>query len=421
LKPDRILDEIVGFYVQSKDFNGIPLDELPHRLRCSWPDLLAPLVQLIKAKKVTLTFSSVFVNPHIKAFPDLSPSQQIQKLKSEGPVGICAYPTASVIQSAVNVAQYEDRPFTKRLVLGEPQLLPLYFDLTVLERYYADPRYQFEFRDYYGSISISDLYYESESLPQRDKVFLKTFGLGYDPQDNRVVCVFLRYLFGLSPEHQQVWNAYLLPTACKMADDYYRNTILGEWAEGMSIYEAFLQEQVCINDMSRLIGRPPLFRETYRDDRPRQFSLFLRPTRSNYYNFILLLDKLISSNINKDFFRGEIPLDKEIHRRDGKIESQQRGTLTLLNDWLRTKWRVEDDSGFEEIVQPLKKVRTLRQKPVYNISEDEFDPEYYRKQEELMVEVYGALRLIRLLFANHPKVRGYKVPDWLYKGKIKPY
>ena len=35
-----------------------------------------------------------------------------------------------------------------------------------------------------------------------------------------------------------------------------------------------------------------------------------------------------------------------------------------------------------------------------------------------MIEAYGSIRTLRLMLANHPKTKGYEVPDWLYKGEI---
>lgn len=421
LEANTILREITDFYIGSHDFNGIPITELLRELQFSWPELLDSLIELLKGDKITLTFSSVVANPHIKAFQDLPTSEQVQKLQCEGPEGICAYPTTSVIQSVVDVTTYRDRPFTKRLLLGEPQLEPVYFDLTVLERYYADPRYHFQFWDYGGSISISDPHYESQETAERDKVLLQTFGLGYDSNKNRVIVVFLCDLSDLSPEHQQYWNTYILSAKCKMVEEYYRNNILAEWVDHGSIYQAFLEEQVVINEMSQLMGRPPLFRKTFKDDRPKGFSVFLRPTLNNYLSFVHILDKMIADNINKDFFQNEVPLEEEIRRPDGTIEIRPRATLTLLEDWLQKRIRVEDNTVFDEIVEPLKEVRKLRQKPAHSIQEDEYDRKYHDRQDALISRAYGALRTMRLLFANHPKVKEYKVPDWLYEGKIKLY
>lgn len=407
---EALLKKITDFYSESRDFNGIPVGILLRELKMPWPDLRDSLTQLVKGGKSTLAFSSVSENPHIKRFPDIPAAEQIGKLESESTDGICVYPTTAVLEAMLDTTDYVDRPFTKRLALGEPQLLPVYFDLPVLERYYADPRYNFDFYDYGGSIGISSSHYESRDTAERDKVFLQTFGLGYDPQGNRVVVVFLRYLAGLSPEHQQFWNTYVLSGEYRMVEAYFRNSILGEWTEDASIYDALLEEQVVINEMTKLMGRPTLFRRTFKDDRPREFGTFLRPTRKSFFGFVLLVDKMLSQNINKEFFRNEFA-----------TEVPPRATLNLLDEWLRKTIRVEDPRVIDEIIEPLKEVRKLRQKPAHKIEADEYDREYHRKQNHLMRRAYEAVRTIRLLFANHPSVRGYEVPDWLYQGRIRVY
>lgn len=349
---NRILNEVTDFYISSRDFNGISVTGLLSSRTLSWPDLQNILVQLIKDKKITLTFSSVFVNPHIKAFRDLPIEKQLKKLQKEQPQEICAYPNSSVIKTAVKIKSYDNRPFTKRLLLGEPQLEPIYFDLEVLEKYYNDPRYNFRFYDYGGGISISDKYYESKETAKRDKIFVQTFGVGYDQNMNRVIVVFLRYLSYLSPEHQQFWNIHKCTLECKMSKEYYTNSILGQWVNHCSIYQAFLMEQVVLNDMSKLMARPPLFRKTFEENRPREFSFFLRPTLKNYENFVHLLDKMISDNMNKDFFKIEI--DNET------IEAHSKGTLSILDQWLRKSVKAPDNKIFDEIIQPFKEVRKLR-------------------------------------------------------------
>jgi len=420
---EAILKEITDFYLQSADFNGIPLSTLLERVELLWPQLQQHLTELIEGGKVSLAFGSVQSNPHIKRFPDLPASQQIEKLREENPEGICAYPSAAVLEAVVDVSQYNDRPFTKRLALGEPQLLPVYFDLEVLDRYYADPRYDFLLYDCGGSISISDEHCESEDTADKDKVVLQSFGLGHDPKRGRVAVVFLRYLSHLSPEHQVVWNTYVRNDDCRMVDDYYRMSILGEWPEANSVYSAFLHEQVVINEMARLMGRPPLFTQTFEEgERPKEFSTFLRPTTKNYESFVHVLDKLLSDNINKDFFGSEVQLEDRIQRRDGSIEVRPRGTLSLLEDWLRHRFRLKDDTVFDEIMEPLREVRKLRSSgPAHRLEEDRYDRDCYRKQDELMKRVYMALRDLRLVLTIHPKAKECRVPQWLYEGRIKAY
>jgi hypothetical protein len=56
--------------------------------------------------------------------------------------------------------------------------------------------------------------------------------------------------------------------------------------------------------------------------------------------------------------------------------------------------------------------------PAHEINENTFEQEYFEKQRKLMIEAYSALRLLRLILANHPKTKAYQVPEWLLKGEI---
>jgi len=98
------------------------------------------------------------------------------------------------LNKTVSLDRFQNKPFTRRLLLGEPQLKPAFFHFDVLERYYNDPRYSFQFEDNQGTISITDKHYRSKSMAAKDKVFIQTFGLGYtaSPKSrDRVIVVYL--------------------------------------------------------------------------------------------------------------------------------------------------------------------------------------------------------------------------------------
>src|SRR6185437_8478838 len=174
-------------------------------------------------------FASVSANPHIKRTADLAPIEQLPRLANalHGADQCCAYPSADVIRHATDLSQYDERPFTRRLALAEPQLAPVFFSLDVLKRYFDDPRYHFAFNDYEGSISVVPAHYESSEMRERDKVFLASFGIGYDKHRRRVVAVFLRYLSDLTREHQQSWRSYMVDEPCVINSDYEQSAIWG--------------------------------------------------------------------------------------------------------------------------------------------------------------------------------------------------
>jgi hypothetical protein len=291
----------------------------------------------------------------------------------------------------------------------------------VLDRYYRDPRYHFDFDDFSGSIRITTEHYESQDIAKRDKVLLQSFGIGYDSNRNRVVVAFLRYLSDLSPEHQQIWNAFVVNDKCSMNSDYERATIYGYWPEYCSAYQAFLAEQVEINKLAHLIGKPSLFKKTFEEEkRPKGFIPMLRPTRKNFNEFIQVLDKMISENINRDFFKGDIPLEHQVQRDDGTVVIQRPGTLRLLEEWLSKKYRTADGEDVSrEALAPLREIRKLRQEPAHKLRQDEYDRTYPQRQDKILGEACRALTMLRLILWSHPRAREtYSPPNWLDSDKI---
>ncbi|MED1875488.1 hypothetical protein [Brevibacillus borstelensis] len=409
-----LLDRVIQFYEYSHDFNGIPFWRLIKDLNINKQDATTIIGDLIREKKVTLNFT---LNPHIKQFEDFPIDKQLEVLNDMGENTICVYPTEEILAEHIDPDKHKDKPFTRMLLLGKPQLEPIFFEIEVLENYFVDPRYIIFHSDYSGTIS----YHSDSNMNERDQVLLETFGIGYDENDERVVAVYLRYLSDLTPEHQQRWQTYQVNRKCKIAYAYYQNTVLGEWADEVSIYEAFIEELYHINNMSEKMFGKKLFKKDFKDGRPEHFRTIFRPTLDNYYSFIHVLDKMMSENISKDFFDGVIRLEEETERDDGKIIIRAKGTISLLEEWLRKSVRIQNEEDFDLIFKPFKNIRKLRQKPAHAINKNLYSKEFYKEQNKLIHDCYTAVRMIRLLFANHPAVVGYKVPDWLFEGKITIY
>ena len=256
-----------------------------------------------------------------------------------------------------------------------------------------------------------------------DKALLESYGFSYDDDYNRAVAVFLCYLTDLSPEHQQIWKAKELQGNYKLHPDYYRNMIIGGWGEKVPICSAILKELYIINQMAKAMGRPPLFKVDYGEygeNRPKRFGFLIRPTLEEFNNFILLFDKMLSDNINQDFFQKEVSYKIETERKDGKIQVQQKGKLQILDYWIRRFFITHDWQPWEESIATLRKIRKMRQKPAHIVNEDQFDQKYFKEQREIIIDVYSAIRTLRLMFANHPRVKSAKIeiPDWLQEGKI---
>lgn len=415
---ETIQSKVTEFYLKSRDFNGIQIWNLLSAIGKEWNEIKPVIQDLIKNDSIRITNEETDINPNIirRGFELLE--TQLEKTNTDKPGYICLYPTKSVLKKTVNPSDYNSEPYKLRLALGEPQLSYVSFDLSVLEFYRNNPRYLYENNDIQGHI-----YYNDEKLSESDKVLLQTYGFAYDKDFNRAVAVFLRYLAKLTPEHQQIWKAKELPGNFKLHPDYYRSAIMGEWGERVSICQAFLEELFIINQMCEVMDRPHLFRNDYKEngeDKLKKFHFLIRPTLEEFNSFVLLFDKMISDNINKKFFMNEIDYENEHAREDGKTIVTQKGTLQLLNDWIHKFFRPADWSEWNEAIESFKKVRKLRQQPAHAIKEDIFDQKYFKDQRELILNAYNGVRTIRLIFANHPKVKvaDIEIPDWLQEGKI---
>lgn len=415
LTAEFLLEAITHFYRDSRDFNGLPVSDIEAAI----DDIRPPLKRLVEDGLVTAVFGDIHPNPHIRAFdPEPIPSQ-LKKIDSGILQKACLYPSRKHLESIIDRAVYDDRPFTGMLARGAPQLSFRAFDLTILEVYRNDPRFSYKLHDYGGSIYARDQHIESGDLREADQVFLQTIGFGYSEDLERVVIVYLRYLADLSSEHQRLWHARMLSGDFKPHPDYYKTSILGGWPVWRSVFTAFLEELHLINEMCSLMGRPRLFRNEFRgDERPKEFAFMLRPTAREYRAFAHLLDKMIGDNLSRDFFGDEISPHFDQPQDDGSIIRESKGTIRMLSEWLDSTVTFPDPGPKGEMINTFKKVRQERQPGAHAVEEDFFDMKYFTKQRELIVDAYKAVRTLRLIFSNHPAASAVTVANWLQSGKI---
>jgi hypothetical protein len=417
-----LIDRCVERYLSSHDFNGLNLSSLAPNLPGDPAETKRWLGGLIERGVISLRMENAG-NPFVRQFSDPPPEEQIEALAHSNLSLVVAYPTSAVLAERVDRSQYAGRPFTLRLALGEAQLDFHSFDLSVLEFYRNDPRFRYRVDDIFGAIWMQDEHAERPGTAEADITYLQTFGFSYDEDMNRSVLVFNRYLSDLTPEHQNIWEAKRLKYKGRMHPDYYRSSIRGMFADHVPILKALTMEMHHINRMSELMGRCPLFRNDFNDDenKPRGYTLLIRPTAKEFYDFVLLLDQMLSDNITKDFFGNDVPLTEEIPRGEGRFEVRQRGTLALLEEWVRTRFAPVDPKPLDDLFTALRKVRKLRQKPAHAPIDGQFDQQFFKDQRTLIIEVYGAVRTLRLIFKNHPACVNYAVEDFLDEARIRTY
>lgn len=409
---DSLLGKIVAQYQGSQDFNGLPVHAL------DLGDDAAPVViELIEARKVDLVRGDGHPNPHIKAFAAEPVAVQIKKIKEQGPSG-CLYPTPETL-AALASQLVGAGPFTRELELGSPQLDYRVFDTRVLEWYRNDPRYEYDIDEIHGRITQKAGTVGKDGAVLMDNLEFFEFGFAYDDDLNRGVAAFIRYLHDLPADQQRYIDQFKLTGDYKLHPEFYRTQILGEFPERISIYDAFLEEKHHINEMCKLMKKPPMFRgrdKAYQ--RPHGFGILLRPTKKEFRDFVLLLDQLLSDDLDREFFKGDIPVAEVLTKEDGTKVTQPIGTITLLQRWMTKEFKPSDPAPIERLFAEIRAIRKERQKPAHVADDNEFDQKYLKQQRELIEQGFDAVGTIRMALENHPLVRGYEIPEWLREGKV---
>jgi len=89
------------------------------------------------------------------------------------------------------------------------------------------------------------------------------------------------------------------------------------------------------------IGLPPLFSNDFSGelaradsnaalDEPKGFGLLMKPTKKAFLDFAHVFDKVISENINREFFAAQGIALEERQINDGNISVTTKGTLWLF-------------------------------------------------------------------------------------------
>lgn len=425
---EEILNKITNHYLES-DFNWTPIS---HFKDIYSDDFKKILIELINERKIDIITDDNHPNPFIKAFPEEKIEKQIEKINNFNfekdttevidipwsefkfnfeVVWCCLYPSREHLKEIVDINKYISKPYTLQLALWYPELDFASFEMRILEEYRNDPRYYYKNTNISWSIHCK---YEDNWMKESDNIFLETFWFSFNKSNlHRNVAVFIRYLSNLSSEHQLIWkakeinNSYFDWWDCFMHPVYSSNSCW-HFTDEVVIFDAITDEIFHINEMCKLINEEILFRNDYRDEnlRPKEFSYLIRPTKKEYYSFIHCLDKILSDNMNKKFFEKE------------KLELQDwdwynKWTIQLLEDFF-SRAHFDDREPVEKVFKYLKSIRKLRQKPWHSVIEDEFDYKYLDEQKEILNNAYYIVRFIRLILTNHPMVRWYKVPDYLY-------
>ena len=124
----KLLEEIVNYYLKSRDFNGIPLDLLLKNQNREGIDVLKRLVR----NGLVEVISDAWDNPCIKRLPARKITKQIEVLEIKPAEPAFLYPTKKHMRTVIDPRFYQDRPFTRLLALANPQIEPMFFELRAL-------------------------------------------------------------------------------------------------------------------------------------------------------------------------------------------------------------------------------------------------------------------------------------------------
>jgi len=414
----QILSSVRDFYLNSRDYNGFPTIKIDGKE----DEIESAIKELIQDGSVVINFGDRHPNPHILAFNPEDTAKELAKFDEYDWRSACLYPSKGLLADAVNDDQLRDQPYSRLLRLGEPQLGMHFFELTVLEIYRNDPRYHYDVGDIQGEISVKTEFYDGAQMRQEDKTFLQTFGFGYSTDLSiRVVAAFNWYLSRMAAEHQQIWKAKEVYGEYFAHPDYIRTTS-GHFPERASILVAFLEELRQINELSARMGRSRFFRRDFcENSRPREFAFLLRPTLREYQNFVHILDKMMSENINRDFFQNDVPYEREVEEKDGRIKRVPLNSITILEDWLAMYFRSENPEPLQNMIKTFRNVREGRQPSAHSVEDDSFDLQLLSRQRDLIQDVYNAVRTLRLIFMNHSSASDYNPPGWLQESRFWVY
>ena len=198
---------------------------------------------------------------------------------------------------------------------------------------------------------------------------------------------------------------------------FIKNAILGAFVTTHWVFDAMLEEMEIINQQCEAIGLPPLFNHIYRiscNERPDGYGNILLPTLKNYYDFVLVMEKLLVHNISIKTFQKDVGIIRAINRKNE--DGSDKGSLVMFKEWIEQNVRASFDVD-TVIMAPLKKIRKIRQAPAHELYSNEYDVDVYERQKELVNESYEALRAIRSLFMGHPLAKGVKIPTYILSGK----
>ena len=299
--------------------------------------------------------------------------------------------------------------YTWLLEKGEHPYKLIYFEAKLLNDFIYDPRYQINNFIFKCNISIKEPYYNGEEIDSKNKIILDNIGFGYDENNMRIVAIFLKNLTLLPSKIQQRFYTYEITSKIYL-DSTFINSINGKWSDKTNIFKAIHYEMEIINKICKKDKK--FFRKIFRNNNPSEFNIIILPTKNEYNSFITTFDKLLSDNINKEYFEGKVELI-EYTEENEKIH---KGTKRLLKEWLG-EIGVESEI-IDKIVIPIGDVRNQRNKPSHSIYDDEYDINFTKKQTKILIDVYHSLKCLIEELIKYYGIDNSCLDNWFINNEI---
>ena len=134
----EIEHRVFEFFVESNDFNGIPLRSISDEFNIEYGKSIDLIIELVSTDKISIQSST---NPHIIGFQhyekdiqykiledaknikiDTQKIGNIEFAKENTEFPICLYPSPVLLNAKRNLEQYGNKFYSKQLALGEPHL-----------------------------------------------------------------------------------------------------------------------------------------------------------------------------------------------------------------------------------------------------------------------------------------------------------
>lgn len=402
---DDVLAEVIRFYLDSGDFNGLPVDRQDPRGRA--------LGELLADGLVEITSDRAYLNPHIKPWaPNESWEQERALAESLAGEGLsCVYPSPMAM-SSVDLSHMADTPYQRYLASGRGALDVVYFEVAAIEPYRNDPRYWFDLDDFGVSWGIGDEASSDEAEPERDKITTVRAGFAFDRDElaavrptKRYVCALICDLWKLTPAHQQRMRTWEMgqPERFTPHPTWWAMQ-MGQWPEHIGLFDKVLGEIEAVSQTWKIVFGEPLFRSS---ERHRAWGWLIRPSSTEWDQFVLLTDQLLSENLNTS------ALDAA-GAPTTNARGDRLGTINRLVEFFYTRTSAPKHQ-VDETFAPLKSIRKARQTPAHAAKAPTTDTDAFVRQREVLIDLARALEALRRFLQTHPKVvsDGWQPDDYL--------